>query len=63
MLVGGGHIGRLHRVMSEAAGSNVIVVDVEAGRATVPELETISLATDSYVVLITTDHVSDEAML
>lgn len=32
-------------------------------RATVPELDTVSLTADSYVVLITTDHVSDEAAL
>jgi xanthine dehydrogenase accessory factor len=29
----------------------------------VPELETLSLTQDCYVVLITTDHVSDEAAL
>lgn len=63
IIVGGGHIGRPLKVMSEAAGFQVSVVDVEAGRATVPELETISLTADSYVVLITTDHVSDEAAL
>ena len=63
VIVGGGHIGRPLKVMGETAGFHVIVVDVEAGRATVPELETISLTADSYVVLITTDHVSDEAAL
>jgi xanthine dehydrogenase accessory factor len=41
----------------------VIVVDVEAGRTTVPELEAVTLTEDSYVVLIITDHVSDEAAL
>ncbi len=63
VLVGGGHIGRPLKVMGEAAGFDVIVVDVEAGRATVPELEAVTLTKDSYVVLITTDHVSDEAAL
>jgi len=63
IIVGGGHIGRPLKVMGEAAGFNVIVVDVEAGRADVPELSTLSLTADSYVVLITTDHVSDEAAL
>lgn len=63
IIVGGGHIGRPLKVMGEAAGFNVIVVDVEAGRADVPELATLSLTADSYVVLITTDHVSDEAAL
>jgi xanthine dehydrogenase accessory factor len=63
IIVGGGHIGRPLKVMGEAAGFKVIVVDVEAGRADVPELSTLSLTADSYVVLITTDHVSDEAAL
>jgi xanthine dehydrogenase accessory factor len=49
--------------LGEAAGFDVIVVDVEAGRATVPELEAVALNEDSYVVLITTDHVSDEVAL
>ena len=63
IIVGGGHIGRPLKVMGEAAGFDVIVVDVEPGLATVPGLETITLNPDSYVVLITTDHVSDEAAL
>lgn len=63
IIVGGGHIGRPLQMMGEAAGFKVIVVDVEAGRADVPELSTLSLTADSYVVLITTDHVSDEAAL
>jgi len=63
IIVGGGHIGRPLKIMGEAAGFDVIVVDVEPGRATVPELETLSLTQDCYVVLITTDHVSDEAAL
>ncbi len=63
IIVGGGHIGRPLKVMGEAAGFEVIVVDVEPGRADVPELSAIHLTADTYVVLITTDHVSDEAAL
>ncbi len=63
VIVGGGHIGKPLKVMGEVAGFDVMIVDVEAGRATVPELETVPLSEDSYVVLITTDHVSDEAAL
>ncbi len=63
VIVGGGHIGRPLRVMGEAAGFEVIVVDVEPGRADVPALTEIDLNEDSYVVLITTDHISDEAAL
>ncbi len=63
VIVGGGHIGRPLKIMGEAAGFEVHVVDVQAGRATVPELEEVALNDDSYVVLITTDHISDEAAL
>ena len=63
VIVGGGHVGRPLKVMGETVGFEVIVVDVEPGRATVPELVAVALNEDSYVVLITTDHVSDEAAL
>lgn len=63
IIVGGGHIGRPLKVMGEAAGYEVIVVDVEPGRADVPELDEVSLNADTYAVLITTDHVSDEAAI
>ena len=63
VIVGGGHVGRPLKVMGETTGFDVIVVDVEPGRATVPELDAITLNEDSYVVLITTDHISDEAAL
>jgi xanthine dehydrogenase accessory factor len=63
IIVGGGHIGRPLKTMGEAAGFEVLVVDVEAGRATVPELDAITITQDSYIVVITTDHISDEAAL
>ncbi len=63
VIVGGGHIGRPLKVMGEAAGFDVVVVDVQPGLATVPELAQVKLGEDSYVVLITTDHISDEAAL
>ena len=63
IIVGGGHIGRLLKIMGETAGFEVVVVDVEASRATVPELESVTLAEEAFFVLITTDHVSDEAAL
>lgn len=63
VIVGGGHIGRPLKIMGEAAGFDVVVVDVAPGRATIPELENVKLSGDSYVVLITTDHISDEAAM
>ena len=63
IIVGGGHIGHPLKVMGEAAGFEVVVVDVEPGRASVPALDSVRLSMDSFIVLITTDHVSDEAAL
>lgn len=63
IVVGGGHIGRPLKVMGEAAGFDVVVVDAEPGRASVPGLDSVQLTEDSFIVLITTDHVSDEAAL
>jgi len=63
IIVGGGHIGLPLKVMGEAAGFDVIVVDAEPGRADVPGLEPVHLTADSYIILITTDHVTDEAAL
>lgn len=63
VIVGGGHIGRPLKVMAEAAGFEAVVVDVQAGRGTVPELQASELTADTYVVLITTDHVTDEAAM
>lgn len=63
IIVGGGHIGHPLKIMGEAAGYDVIVVDTEPGRADVPGLESVHLTADSFMVLITTDHISDEAAL
>jgi len=63
IIVGGGHIGRPLKVMGEAAEFEVMVVDVEPGRADIPGLDAAQLTADSFVILITTDHVSDEAAL
>lgn len=63
VIVGGGHIGRPLRAMGEAAGFEMVVVDVEPGIASVPALDAVKLDEHSFIVLITTDHVSDEAAL
>ena len=49
--------------MGEAAGFDVLVVDADAGRANVTGLDSLHLTADSFIVLITTDHISDEAAL
>lgn len=63
VIVGGGHIGKPLKVMGEAAGYEVVVVDVAAGDVTAGGLEEVNLTNDSYVVLVTTDHISDEAAM
>ncbi len=63
IIVGGGHIGRPLKEMGDVAGFDVTVVDVQPGSADLPGLGSIPLTADSFVVLITTDHVSDEAAL
>jgi xanthine dehydrogenase accessory factor len=63
IIVGGGHIGHPLKIMGEAAGYDVIVVDAEPGRADFPGLESVHPTADSFIVLITTDHISDEAAL
>jgi xanthine dehydrogenase accessory factor len=63
IIVGGGHIGRPLKILSETAGFDVTVIDVEPGLADFPQLEQVCLTANSFVVLITTDHTSDEAAL
>lgn len=63
VVVGGGHVGRPLEAMGRTVGFDVVIVDVEPGRATVPELDALVLTEDSHVALLTTDHVSDEAAL
>ncbi len=48
--------------MVGAAGFDV-VVDVIPGRVSLPELEALTSTAETCVVLMTTDHVSDEAAL
>lgn len=63
VIVGGGHIGTPLKIMGEAAGFEVVVVDVELSRADVSGLEATTLDGETFVVLISTDHVTDEAAL
>jgi xanthine dehydrogenase accessory factor len=63
VIVGGGHIGKPIKVMAEAAGYEVTVIDVEPGRADVSGLDAFPLDQDTYIVLISTDHITDETAL
>ena len=50
-------------MIAETAGFEVIAVDTEPGWANVPGLDSVHLTADSFIVLIKTDHISDEAVL
>jgi xanthine dehydrogenase accessory factor len=63
VIVGGGHIGRPLQNLAAELGFEVRVVDVEPGRADAGQVAELSLREDSYIVLITTDYISDEAAL
>ena len=63
IIVGGGHIGRVLRILGDAIEYEVIVVDVLPGISTVTDLSKINLDINSYVVLITSDYQSDETAI
>jgi xanthine dehydrogenase accessory factor len=61
LIVGGGHIGRPLADMARVLNYDVSLVDVREELGT--RLDTASLTPQTYIVLITEDHVSDEAAL
>jgi xanthine dehydrogenase accessory factor len=63
IIVGGGHVGRVLKLLADAIEYEVIVVDVEPGISTTSDLSGLILDQNSYVVLITSDYQSDEAVL
>lgn len=63
LIVGGGHIGQPLAEMGRLVGFDVRVVDVQPDRATVPQLDPAAITPQTYVVLITENHVTDEQAL
>ncbi len=63
LIVGGGHIGQPLAEMGRLLGFQVEVVDVRPERATVPHLDPTTITPQTYVVLITEDHRTDEQAL
>jgi xanthine dehydrogenase accessory factor len=63
LVVGGGHIGRPLVELGRIVGYEVHVVDVRPERADQPQLAPETITPDTYVVLITEDHVTDEQAL
>lgn len=63
VIVGGGHIGRPLQAMGTLLDFDVDIVDVQPDRHTAPDLNADTFTPDTYVVLITTDYVSDEAAM
>ena len=63
LIVGGGHIGRPLAEMARIVGFQVQVVDVHPERASVQQFASAAVCTQTYVVLITENHVTDEQAL
>jgi xanthine dehydrogenase accessory factor len=63
LIVGGGHVGEPLADMARTVGFHVRVVDVRPERATVPQLDPSTITAQTFVVLITEDHVTDEQAL
>jgi len=63
LIVGGGHIGRPLAELARVLDYDVQVVDVRPDRATVPQLDPATVTDDTYIVLITENHATDEQAL
>jgi len=63
LIVGGGHIGRPLAELARVVGYDVQVVDVRPERGDRPQFDPATITERTYVVLITEDHVTDEAAL
>lgn len=63
LIVGGGHIGRPLSELAHIAGYEVKIVDVRAERGDRSVLTPEEITPNTYVVLITEDHVTDERAL
>jgi xanthine dehydrogenase accessory factor len=63
LIVGGGHIGRPLAELGRVVGYDVQVVDARPERADRPQLAPEAITAQTYVVLITEDHASDERAL
>jgi xanthine dehydrogenase accessory factor len=63
LVVGGGNLGRPLAEMARIIGFQVQVVDVQPDRATAPQIDPTRVTPWTYVVLISEDHITDEAAL
>jgi xanthine dehydrogenase accessory factor len=63
IIVGGGHIGRPLAELGKIVGYEVQTVDVRPERADRVQFDPATVTGNSFIVLITEDHVTDEATL
>jgi xanthine dehydrogenase accessory factor len=63
LVVGGGHVGSALAEMGRLVGMNVQVVDVRPERATVAQLDPEAITPETYVVIASASHASDEQAL
>jgi len=62
-IVGGGHIGQPLAEMARTVGYDIQVVDVQQERGDRTVLDPETITADTYAVIITEDHVTDERAL
>jgi xanthine dehydrogenase accessory factor len=63
LLVGGGHVGFALAEMGRMVGMNVQIIDERPERATVGQLNPEAITPETYVVIASTSHASDEEAL
>ncbi len=63
LIVGGGHVGRPLAELARIVGYEVHVIDVHPERGERAHIDPASVTGSTYVVLMTEDHVTDEAAL
>ena len=63
LIVGGGHVGLPLAELARIVGFRVQVVDVHPEKGTVLRFDPAAISAQTYVVLVTEDHVSDEQAL
>jgi xanthine dehydrogenase accessory factor len=63
LIVGGGHIGSALAGMGRLVGMQIQIVDVQPERATIDQLDPASITRDTYVVIASATHASDEEAL
>jgi xanthine dehydrogenase accessory factor len=63
LIVGGGHVGRPLAEMARIVGYDVHIIDAKSERASRTDADLAAISKQTYVVIMTENHISDEAFL